>query len=185
MICATLIVTMAKYVALLRGIAPMNPNMRNEKVRSVFEELGFLNVRSVIASGNILFESSVNDVSQLEGMIEKALPEKLNFTSTTIIRSLEDLEMLIAADPFKGKVHAKETSLNVTFLKHPLVKDLDPPEGNGYSAAVVSPQEICAVIDTTLVKTPDYMAKAERIYSKEITTRTWNTVLRIRDKLKA
>lgn len=42
---------MTTYVALLRGIVPLNPNMRNEKLRGVFEKLGFTNVRTVISSG--------------------------------------------------------------------------------------------------------------------------------------
>ena len=48
---------MAKYVALLRGITPSNPKLRNEKLRNVFESLGYKNVVSVISSGNIIFET--------------------------------------------------------------------------------------------------------------------------------
>ncbi|MBA3630747.1 MAG: DUF1697 domain-containing protein [Actinobacteria bacterium] len=43
---------MKSYVALLRGIGPSNPNMRNDRLRAVFEDLGFSNVRAVISSGN-------------------------------------------------------------------------------------------------------------------------------------
>jgi uncharacterized protein (DUF1697 family) len=46
---------MVKYVALLRGIAPTNPNMRNDKLRGVFEKLSFENVKTVISSGNVVF----------------------------------------------------------------------------------------------------------------------------------
>ena len=48
---------MTKYIAFLRGIGPGNPNMRNEKLRGAFEELGFKNVQSVISSGNVIFDS--------------------------------------------------------------------------------------------------------------------------------
>ena len=34
-----------RYVALLRGIGPLNPSMRNENLRRVFENLGFLKRR--------------------------------------------------------------------------------------------------------------------------------------------
>jgi len=63
---------MATYVALLRGITPSNPNMRNEELRSVFGDIGFENVQSVISSGNILFETGRN-LEELESTIEKAL----------------------------------------------------------------------------------------------------------------
>ena len=57
---------MIKYVALLRGIGPGNPNMRNDKLRSVFEKLGFSNVKTVISSGNVLFESLLKNVNEIE-----------------------------------------------------------------------------------------------------------------------
>lgn len=66
---------MNKYAALLRGIGPSNPNMRNEKLRGVFENLGFQNVQTVISSGNVLFETRSNNIKELEAIIEKALPE--------------------------------------------------------------------------------------------------------------
>ena len=48
---------MHRYAALLRGIAPSGPNMTNDKLRGVFEELGYEHVASVLASGNIVFDS--------------------------------------------------------------------------------------------------------------------------------
>jgi uncharacterized protein (DUF1697 family) len=35
------------YAALLRGISPTNPNMKNENLIRVFEDSGFQNVRTV------------------------------------------------------------------------------------------------------------------------------------------
>jgi uncharacterized protein (DUF1697 family) len=169
---------MPKYAALLRGIAPMNPNMRNEKLRGVLEDLGFTNVRSVISSGNILFESPETDAAKLEARIEAAWPEKLGFNSSTIIRSLDELKALVASDPFPGYTHSPKTSLNVTFLKH-APKEHAALKGRGFSVLRISDHEICVVVDTTTSKTPDYMAKAERAYGKQITTRSWLTVERI------
>ena len=93
---------MPEYVALLRGIAPSNPNQRNEKLRSVFEELGFDEVRTVISSGNVLFRSDSTDPAELEATLEEAWPAKLGFNSTTIIRSIPDLQQLVELDPFAG-----------------------------------------------------------------------------------
>jgi hypothetical protein len=62
---------MKSYVALLRGIAPTNPNMRNDRLRGVFAELGFSNVRTVISSGNVLFETDSSAVRALETKVER------------------------------------------------------------------------------------------------------------------
>jgi uncharacterized protein (DUF1697 family) len=166
-----------KYVALLRGIAPTNPSMRNENLRRVLEELGFANVRTVISSGNVLFESEITDTAKLEATMEAAWREKLGFTSTTIIRSLDNLKELTAAEPFAGYEHGPKTSLNVTFLKY-AQDHRRPPEGRGFSIVATYNREICSIVDTTAAKTPDFMAKAEKMYGKQITTRTWKTVER-------
>lgn len=156
----------------------MNPNMRNEKLRRLFEELGFANVKSVISSGNIIFGSPMTDSAKLEAIIEAALPKKLDFTSTTIVRSLNDLQILNKDNPFNGYEHSPKNSLNVTFLKHvPSRRHIF--EGRGYRFLRITDREICSVIDTTSSKTPDYMAKVEKLYGKQITTRTWKTVERI------
>jgi uncharacterized protein (DUF1697 family) len=170
------------YVALLRGISPLNPNMRNEKLRGVFEGLGFANVKTVISSGNVIFESPRRDASALEKQIEGALFAQLGFTSTTIIRTKSDLQRLIVSDPFKGAGHSQKLYLTVTFLKNQ-PKSYDMPEGRGYSIVGAANRTVLSIVDLTLNKTPDLMTKLERNFGKDITTRTWKTVLRILDKM--
>lgn len=174
---------MTHYIALLRGIGPGNPNMQNAKLRSVFEALGFTNVRSVISSGNILFESSHGSIEKLERDIEAAFPEILGFTTTVIIRSKEEIQALLDKAPFEGISHSPATSLNVTFLRHTPAPHTQPPQGAHYTVIAIYQREVCAIIDTTQAKTPDYMRKAEKIYGKQITTRTWKTLERIYIKL--
>lgn len=151
---------MTTYVALLRGIMPMNPNMRGEKLKGVFESLGFKNVKTVIASGNVVFDSPPTNTAALEAKIEKALPKQLGFTSTTIIRSREELAALIKKNPFKGIKDEKPNYLVVTFFKS-------------------RQKELCTVIDLSSGRTPAFMADIEKKHGKEITTRTWKTVTRI------
>ena len=173
---------MTKYVALLRGIAPLNPNMRNDKLRGVFEELGFANVKTVISSGNVVFESPSRNIKKLEETIEKALPEQLGFTSTTIIRSKDQLQKLVDNNPFKGMEHSQKSSLNVTFLKNKTSTDTKFPynvDNRDYILLGMYDGAICSVIDLTSSKTPDLMLWLEKKFGKEITTRTWKTVERI------
>lgn len=180
---------MAKaYAAFLRGIGPSNPNMRNEKLRGVFEGLGFDGVQSVISSGNIIFRSSQKkDVSKLEDQIEKALYENLGLKNAVIVRSQQQLQDLVKQDPFAGQSHEPGTYLTVTFLKHSLPKDfsLNP----GRSSKIVNTDQnlaaIYAITDTTATKTPNFMIWLEKQFGRDITTRTYNTVQRILKKLDA
>jgi uncharacterized protein (DUF1697 family) len=174
---------MTRYVALLRGIAPTNPNMRNDKLRGLFEKLGFANVRTVISSGNVIFDSPSRSVRKLEERIEKALPEELGFNSTTILWSRGQLQKLVEQNPFNGMEHSQRSSLNVTFLKKKTRLALEFPyqvEERDYTLLGVYDGAICSVIDLTSSKTPDLMLWLEKQFGKEITTRTWKTVERIR-----
>ena len=174
---------MTKYVALLRGIAPTNPNMRNDKLRGVFENLGFENVKTVISSGNVIFESPSRSVKKLEETIEAAFPEQLGFKSTTIIRSQGQIQKLVDEDPFEGMTHSQTSSLNVTFLKKKSRTEIRFPhkiDNRDYELLGMYDGAICSVIDLTSAKTPDLMLWLEKQFGKEITTRTWKTVERIR-----
>ena len=139
---------------------PTNPNMRGEKLRAVFEGLGFTNVGTVIASGNVVFDSPSRSMPGLEKKIEAALPKELGFKSTTIVRSHEDLAKLAKSNPFKGIKDAKPNYLVVTFFKD-------------------RREELATVIDLNTTTGTQFMSGVEKKYGKEITTRTWKTVDRI------
>jgi uncharacterized protein (DUF1697 family) len=175
-----------KYVALLRGIGPANPNMRNEKLRGVFQELGFQNVQTVITTGNVLFESPSRDVKSLEAAIEDAIQRQLGFSSTTIIRSHQQLRRLAGNNPF-GSIEDSPTSrLNITFLKKKRKSNLRFPyhaEKRGYTVVGMHGREVCSVVDLSGATTPDLMAWLEQQFGKEITTRTWKTVGKILNRL--
>lgn len=163
----------------------MNPNMRNEKLRAVFENLGFTNVRMVISSGNVLFEADQTDVKALEMTIDQAWPEQLGFSNTTIIRSQDELQQLVSNDPFKGMEDMSSSRLNVTFLKDEQAMDLQFPyhaNEKGYTILDLQDRAVYSVINLSGAKTPDVMARLEKQFGKEITTRTWKTDYRILKK---
>jgi uncharacterized protein (DUF1697 family) len=178
---------MDRYVALLRGIAPSGTNMTNDKLRGVFERLGFDDVGSVLSSGNIVFSSDQTDVPALEQRIEDALAADLGIASRTIIRCLAELQALLDSDPFAGLTHQRGSYLTATFLK-----DAAPPANRpgqpdaltrvvGYDRAA---RAVLAVTDNSDPgNTPDFMSWLEKRYGRDITTRTWLTVQRIVTRL--
>ena len=141
--------------------------MRGDRLCACFASLGFTNVQAIISSGNVIFETKAQNEKTLETKIEKALTEKLGFTRAVIIRNHADLQELVAVDHFNGVEDTPASRLNVSFLK----------KGG----------EIFSVIDTTDKSnhTPDYMRRLEKEHGKEITMRTWKTVMKILKKLES
>ncbi len=172
---------MGKYVALLRGIGPGDPNMSSQKFKSLFEELGFTEVQVVRASGNVIFASSSSNPQALAKYIEKALPHKLGFTRNVIVKSQKDLQGLIDQDPFKGieQSHNKNKYFLFTFLgQAPNIPFKLPftPEGKPYTLLGKLDNVVYGSIDLSSGKTPDYMAWLEKQFGKDLTSRTPKTV---------
>jgi uncharacterized protein (DUF1697 family) len=177
---------MTKYVALLRGVMPTNPNMKSDKLKAFFNELGFNNVQTVITSGNVIFESSENNVALLETRIEEALPIKLGFTSSTIVRSKDILKSLADSKPYKELDHGKQSYLLVTFFKQkPNIPFNIPyqPKDKPFKIIGSKDDAIFGVVDLSIGRTPDYMAWLEKQFGKELSSRTWNTLERIVSKM--
>lgn len=173
-------------MALLRGIGPLNPNMRNENLRAVVEGLGFDNVRTVITTGNVIFDSPSAAIREFESRIEKAWPRELGFKSTTIIRSKKQMRDLVDSDVLKALVRAHEADVDVTFLKRKPRGALPvpyQPEDGRFNVVALDERTLASTVDPSSKKPPDYMRWIEKRFGKDVTTRTYRTVERILKKL--
>jgi uncharacterized protein (DUF1697 family) len=171
-----------RWVALLRGIAPMRENQRNDRLRAVCEGVGLTDVTSVLSSGNLVFTASGGDRSSLETVLEEAWPTRLGFRSTSILRTCEELATLVGSEPFGDREHGPSSYLLVTFAKGRLpVGDLpQPPGGGSFELLGSTGRELFTATDTTgAAGSPDTMAWLEATFGTALTSRTWRTVQRI------
>jgi uncharacterized protein (DUF1697 family) len=177
---------MTRYVALIRGIGPGDPKKSNESLRNVLESLGLKNVRSVISSGNVIFDSDETELAKLELKIENAWPRLLGFNATTIIKNQKQLQEIVDANHFDGVPHTDRTYQLVTFLKQPTnlpFKIPYQPPGKPYKVVDYSDNILYTVTDNTVIKTSDLMTWLEKQFSKQLTSRTPLTIERILKKM--
>ena len=87
-------------------------------LRGLFQSLGFLNVETFIASGNVLFETNLN--SNLEKKIESKLREALGYDVATFIRTDAELKAVANYKPFAQSQLEAAAAFNVAFLKESL-----------------------------------------------------------------
>ncbi len=186
---------MDRYAAFIRGIMPSNPNMTGARLRGVFEDLGFAQVSSVLASGNVLFAAADTDAAVLAPRIETALQETLGIPGRTIVRSVAELRALRDSDPFPGMTHGRGSYLTVTFVGRdgppaiPARGKAEESRGGALSELLgvhAGSRAILAVTDNSVPgRTPEVMVRLEKAYGADITTRTWPTVQRVLAKLEA
>jgi uncharacterized protein (DUF1697 family) len=171
-----------RHVAFLRGIAPMNPLMRNSELRAVFEGLGFRDVATVLSSGNVLFGTSETDGAALESTIERALQEHLGAPCATFVRLRDRMRRLAASGVFDGVADEEPLRCMVTFLKggHGEPPPL-PFEQDGSTALALHDDALLSVIDST--RAPTFLRWMEGVFGRVNTTRSWRTVRRVIDVL--
>lgn len=105
-----------RYVAFLRAINVGKHQVKMDHLRKLFEEMGFTNVETFIASGNVIFETKSTKAAALEMRIERHLEQALGYDVGTYLRSCEELAAVAEHQPFK---QPKDCLLHVAFLKAP------------------------------------------------------------------
>lgn len=123
-----------RYVALLRGINVGGKNLiKMGPLKAAFEAMGFDDVATYIASGNVLFRSGSAKGEALEKRIEASLSKAFAYEARVLVRSHAELRRVVAAAPADWP---RRTDLrrNVVFLKKPLtakaaLAETDPRPG--------------------------------------------------------
>ncbi|HYZ29471.1 MAG TPA: DUF1697 domain-containing protein [Thermoleophilaceae bacterium] len=99
---------MPRYAAFLRGINVGGTRIAKDDLCAPFRALGFENVTTFRASGNVIFEAPSEPATKLAKRIETALGDELGFTkATTFIRTSAEMRALAADDPFPREPHQK------------------------------------------------------------------------------
>jgi uncharacterized protein (DUF1697 family) len=168
---------MPAYAALLRGVSPTNAKM--PALRKCFEAAGFTAVKTVLSSGNVVFSARESAEATLERKCEAAMKKHLGHTFLTIVRPIEALRAILAADPYREFELPANAKRVVTFLKgRPTAKLELPVEIGGARILCLEDQEVF----TAYVPSPRgavFMGLIEKTLGKEVTTRTWDTVKKL------
>lgn len=110
---------MRRHIAFLRAINVGGHTVKMDVLRALFEELGFSNVATLIASGNVIFEDAA-DGAVLERRIERHLNAALGYEVATFIRSPFELAAITAYQPFAAADINAAHTLSVGFLRDTL-----------------------------------------------------------------
>lgn len=167
----------ARYVALLRGVSPMNAKM--PQLKRCFEEEGFTDVRTVLASGNVVFSAPRATNHTLEARIEAAMQARLPQSFLTIVRPIDAVSKLLASEPWKRFRLPADAKRVVTFLQRPPAKKPSlPDEIDGVRVLTAATDHILTAY-VPHPRGPVFMALLEKTYGKAVSTRTWETVEKI------
>jgi uncharacterized protein (DUF1697 family) len=146
----------------------------------VFESLGYEDVKTLITSGNVVFETGTS--KGLKGKIEKALKDHFGFEIGVVLRSLDDLKAMIASKPFAKADPKADANFHVLLFAEPMKTPLKiAPVAGDYEAARIDADAIYFIAykkpDGTYLgrsKLGDALKPLEKGHL--VTMRNWNTI---------
>jgi uncharacterized protein (DUF1697 family) len=179
---------MPRYVALLRSVnVAGHGRLSMVELKESFLTLGYTDVSTYIQTGNVLFRSPSKGLPRMVTAIEEKLARDFGTAPAVILRTVGDLERIVAASPFPAR-GADPARHHVTFLAAPPT----PERLAAFSAPPSGRDELVIVGQEVYVHTPDGYngskltgALLERRLDVVSTTRNWNTVTKLYDLTRA
>ena len=90
------------------------------ELRSLFQALGFADVETFIASGNVIFSAGSADISSLQRTIEDHLHDSLGYEVKTFIRTNAEVAAIHEHKPFTYAQLKSAPALNIGFVAEAL-----------------------------------------------------------------
>jgi uncharacterized protein (DUF1697 family) len=175
-----------RYVALLRGINVGGKSLvRMADLKECVEELGYDDVSTFIASGNVLFATSERDAAKLESKLERAIERRFSLPITVVVRSRAEVRRIVEAIP-RAWIGNDRLRVYVAFLRRTidgrkLAREFEPREGIDELVATKAAQ-IWATRRDALTRSAMQALVAAPVY-KDMTVRNVNTTLKLHELL--
>jgi len=175
---------MGKQIALLRAVNVGKRQVPMARLKELMAAGGFLGVTTYLQSGNVFFADGGRGPAENGVLLEKLLLDEFGFAVEVVMRSVEQLDAVIAANPLPARVEDSKRYV-VTFF------------GQGPEAAVVAglkaedfePDEFEFLGDELYSWSPNGVHTSKftqqfltrKLGIQVATARNWNTVLKLRE----
>lgn len=174
---------MAEFTAFLRGInVGGHHKVPMAQLKKCLEEMGFVDVRTLLNSGNAVFGCDSEEAGELEKRLEAKLAEEFGFGIPCMVISKEELQRWVDADPFSQVEIHPDIRLYISIIRSGSMARAGSPDSFDDGAFTIISREgrmVASVLDLSLTKTVKGMESLEKIYGKDITTRNWNTIQKV------
>jgi uncharacterized protein (DUF1697 family) len=171
------------YIALLRSVnVGGNGRLVMADLREMAEGLGHTNVRTLVATGNLIFESKRKTPARLEKELEDAALKRLDLTVDIIVRTAKEWAAVVEANPFPEMAKDDPSHLVVMAMKKkPTAAGVEAVRAavKGPEVVEAAGRELYITYPSGIGTSPLSGAVIERRLGMRGTARNWNTVTRI------
>ena len=177
---------MAVAIALLRGVNVGGRTVRMVELTALARDLDLQNPRTLLQSGNLVFEAPRAPDASLEARLETALKSRFGFAVDVICRSAVEWARLVAANPFPDAARNDPAHLLAMPLKTaPVDGGLERLRAaiKGREEAALIGRDLYVVYPDTIGRSKLTMNVVERQLGAPTTGRNWNTVLKLAEMI--
>jgi len=172
-----------RYAAFLRAVNVAGNQLSMAALKAMLESLGLNDARSLLQSGNIVFEAGKRKPVDLEALLRHETETRLNVRTEYFIRDVKELARIIDDNPFEREAKTDPSRLVVFFLQHrPGAEFVRTLQAQIKGAEVVKPGDRHAYIAY-----PDGQGRSkltnsviEKALQNRGTARNWNTILKVK-----
>ncbi len=111
---------MTRYAAFLRGVNVGGVNLKMADVAAALTDTGFSNVRTILATGNVLLDSP-DATKAVRAAAENALRQRFGYDAWVLVYPIKQVQAIVDAYPFKPEVDGYQSY--VTFVSDTYVLD--------------------------------------------------------------
>ena len=175
-----------RYVALLRGVNVGGTSLiKMAELRECVAALGHADVRTYIASGNVLFESRERSGAGLDAQLEHAIAQRFGLPIRVVVRSATEVARITAAVP-RQWIGAADLCVTVAFLlrgtdAQAVAHDLSPR--NGIDELRTAPGALLWATRRDALTRSGLRLVGTAVY-KQMTLRNLNTTLKLGELLR-
>jgi len=174
---------MKTYLALLRGInVGGHKRVAMADLRDLLTRIGLADPRSILQSGNLVFRSPRQGCVGLERRLEQEAGKRLKLETDFFVRTAEEWEAVVAANPFPKEAKNDPGHLVVMVLKDaPAVDNVEALEGaiKGAERVHATGREVYLIYPNGIGRSRVTHALIEAKLGTRGTGRNWRTVLKL------
>ncbi len=175
------------HVALLRGVNVGGNNLiAMADLVGLSTKLGFSGSRSLLQSGNLIFETEGRTAAELERLLELETEKRFNLRVDYFVRTAGEWKKIVARNPFPREAKDDPGHLLVQFLK----KAPQPVDAKGLELSWAGPERVRPDGRQAYIVYPAGIGRSKLTVAalqKRLgsgTGRNWNTILKLAELLR-
>lgn len=177
---------MYRYISLIRGINVGGKTLRMDKLKTIYESLGFSDIETYIQSGNVLFSTQDTDTVRLQSVIEGAIKAESGLDVSVLVLTPAELIGILGNNPFIRAGITDTKKMHVTLLSGEpgeVNKNKIDPAGYGPDKFIISGKSVYLYCPEGYGRTKLTNNFWESKLKLRATTRNWNTMNKLYEML--